>query len=139
MTIIESIKTYFENCDLINKTINVDYLPEEPLEYTIVPVPTKPIIQKYLDGSAKKQYNFLLCSREYFGDDIVQLSRNLAFYENLAKWIEENSYSGNLPTLPENCEALRLTVTNSGYLFNEENDNAQYQIECNLVYFEMKG
>ena len=135
-TIIESIKIFLENCPLINKEINVDYLPEEPLEYSIIPIPTKPVIKSYVDGSTRKQYAFIVCSREYYGDDIKQLLKNVGFYEKLSNWIEDKNKSGDFPLLPDGMEALKLSVVNSGYLYNEEKDNAIYQIECNLIYME---
>ena len=137
-TIIESLKEFFENSDLIDKKINVDFLPEELLEYSIMPIPTKPIIKSYLDGSCKKQYDFIFCSREYYGDDVKQLLSNIEFYENLAKWIESKSRNGELPKLPKGCEPLKLKIVNSGYLYDDEKDNAQYHIECKLIYMERK-
>lgn len=136
MTIIENLKVFFESCPLIQKTLNVDFLSDEPIEYSIYSVPCKPILKSYVDGSVKKQYHFILASREYYGDDVSRLIENIEFYEMLSSWIDEKNKCNELPSLSENQTAIKIEVLNSGYLSNEEKDNAQYQIECRLIYFE---
>ena len=59
--IIEKVREYFIGCPLIDrdKRIRVDYLGVEEVEYTIDSVPVEPIIQKYADGGALKQFVFV--------------------------------------------------------------------------------
>ena len=58
-SIIESIRTFFLTCPFLHDgRVNVDYLGEE-MSYSIDPLPCDPVIQKYVDGGKKKQYQLL--------------------------------------------------------------------------------
>lgn len=64
-SIIESIRTFFLTCPFLHDgRVNVDYLGEE-MSYSIDPLPCDPVIQKYVDGGKKKQYQFAVCASDY--------------------------------------------------------------------------
>ena len=68
-SIIESIRTFFLTCPFLHDgRVNVDYLGEE-MSYSIDPLPCDPVIQKYVDGGKKKQYQFAVCSKEVYDED----------------------------------------------------------------------
>lgn len=136
--IIEKIRKYFLDCPLIDNQsrINVDYLGVDAIEYTIDSVPTDTIIKQYVDGGALKQYVFVFGSREYYGPDTLQNMENSGFYEKFSKWIEEQSNIGELPILSGSKQATKMEVLTSGYLFDTSEDNARYQVQCRLVYYE---
>lgn len=137
--IIEKVREYFLDCPLIDwdKRIRVDYLGVEEVEYTIDSVPVEPIIQKYADGGALKQFVFVFGSREYYGSDEVQNMENSGFYEQFSKWLEEQSNLGVLPKLSGKV-ARRIEATTQGYLFDSSEAMARYQIQCRLTYYEDK-
>lgn len=137
MTIIESLYNYFDKCELIDKNspIGIDLLDEEVKHYCIETVPCKPVIKAYRDGSAMKQYIFIFASREYYGDNLVNLA-NSRFYEELTQWITEQSRLGNLPALPDKCEAQKIDVNSSGYVMDNDTRSARYQIQCRLKYYQ---
>lgn len=139
MSIIKAIYNYFNDCPILNpeSRINIDYLPDEAREYTIDTVPCNPVIKKYIDGSSKRRYLFIFASKEIYGDDFVQNADNLAFYEKLCDYIEEQSNAGILPILTEG-ESQRLEVLSSGYAINSEHQVARYQIQCQLIYLKSK-
>lgn len=136
--IIDSIRKYFLKCPLLDELarLNVDYLGVEPVEYTIDSQPTTPIIKQYTDGGALKQYTFVFGSREYYGADVLQNIENSGFFERFAAWVEEQSKQGNLPELENGKKAISMEVLTSGYLFSANEDNARYQIQCRLIYYE---
>lgn len=138
--IIEAIRDYFLNCPLISSDykINVDYLGVESVEYTIDSVPVEPILKRYADGGALKQYVFVFGSREYYGSDEVQNMENSGFYEQFSKWLEKQSNLGLLPNLSGGKVARRIEATTQGYLFDASESMARYQIQARLLYYEDK-
>lgn len=139
MTIIEALKTYIESCPYLanfEKEINVNYLESEDTSYSIETVPCNPILKKYLDGSCKKQYEFIFCSKESFGQDVLTNIEKSGFYESFSSWIEEQNYLGILPDLGEGKEAIKIKVNTNGYPFQTDIDQARYQIQLNLIYLE---
>ena len=136
--IIDSIRTYFLGCPLLENfaKLNVDFLGIDPTEYTIDSQPTSPVIKRYADGGTLKQYIFVFGSREYYGPDTLQNLENSGFYEQFSDWVEQQSNMGNLPILSENRRPLFMEVLTTGYLFDASEDNARYQIQCRLVYYE---
>lgn len=136
--IIEKIREYFLNCPILDEyaRLNIDFLGVEPTQYTIEGQPVNPVIQKYVDGGALKQYVFIFGSREYYGADVLQNIENSGFFERFAAWVEEQSEKENLPELEGNKQAISMEVLTSGYLFSASEDNARYQIQMRLIYYE---
>lgn len=136
-TIIEALYNYFDKCELLDKNsfIGIDLLDEEVKNYCIETVPCKPILKAYRDGSAMKQYVFNFASREFYGDNLTNIA-NSRFYEELTEWITQQSRAGNLPALPDGCEAQSITVNSSGYVIDNDTKSARYQIQCRLKYFQ---
>lgn len=138
--IIESIRNYFLNCPLISDEyrINVDYLGVDAVEYTIDSVPVEPILKKYADGGALKQYVFVFGSREYYGADTLQNMENSGFYQLFSEWLEEQNNISNLPKLNNGKIAKSIEATTQGYLFDASEDSGKYQIQVRLTYYEDK-
>nr|DAL84490.1 MAG TPA: Minor capsid protein from bacteriophage [Caudoviricetes sp.] len=141
-TIVEGIRDFIKGCPYLNefhKGISVDYLGEKTSSYSIEGIPTQPVIKRYIDGSAEKQYLFVFSSREAYGNDVFQNLENLGFYEHFSKWIEQQSILGNLPNIGEDREAKRIECLTTGYtgeVMDMQMDKCRYQIQCRLVYFE---
>lgn len=140
--IIESIRNYIKTCPYLDefaKGINVDYLAENSTTYSIEEVPCEPITKRYVNGDTVRQYDFIFCSREAYGPDVLQNIENCGFYEDFANWIESQSNIGILPKLSENKEASEIKVTTTGYAFQTDVDKARYQIQLKLIYFQKGG
>lgn len=138
MTIIESLKTYFEqNAPDIN-VLGVDFLGDSIGGMVIEAVPCDPIITEYLDGSTERQFLFVIGGREFYSEDVWQNIENSQVYERLQRWLEQQSRSGVLPQLDDGREAIDLDVTSSAYILeaNEPGSNARYQIQCRLTFFQ---
>lgn len=136
--IINKVREYFLKCPLIDKEsqINVDYLGVDKVQYTIDSVPVEPILKKYVDGGALKQFVFVFGSREYYGSSVLQNMENSGFYQNFSKWIEEQNKKLILPELENGLKSISLEATTQVYLFDSTEDNARYQIQCRLTYYE---
>lgn len=136
--IIDKVREYLMACPILDELskINVDYLGTDAQEYTIDVVPATAVVKQYVDGGALKQFVFIFGSREYYGSDTLQNITNSGFYESFAKWLAAQTKAGNLPTLEDGLEAQSIEALTSGYLFDTTEDNARYQIQARLIYYE---
>lgn len=136
-TIIQSLYDYFAACPLLSDgKINVDYLPETAIEYTIDAITGDPIITRYARGAAMKQYPFAFGSREAYGSNVLQNIANSEFYEDFASWLTAQNKAHKFPALPEGCIPRRIEAQTSGYLFGADTQTARYQIQCRLIYYQ---
>lgn len=136
-SIIEGLADYFLQCPLLNDGVfRVDALGSEPVEYALESAITSPVIQTYIDGSSIRQYQFNFNSREAYSMDRILAIQNESFYEDFCNWVEKQSMIGNLPEMPEGCEAQALTVVAPGYMLDATMENAFYQVQLQLQYFK---
>lgn len=136
-TIIQSLWDYFLACPLMcDRKINVDFLPEKSLEYSIDTTPATEIIKQYVDGSSVRQYLFVIRSVQDYGSDVLQNIANSGFFESLSNWLEEQTRKKNFPTLPSGKEPQKIEAQSTGYLFVSGPDTGKYQIQCRLQYFQ---
>ena len=137
MSIIESLHQYFLDCPLLDgQRINIDFLPADQKEYSIEPTPAEPIVKRYTDGSSIRQYQFIFGSREFYSADILENLSNSSFYEQFSEWLEAQTKTGNLPTLPDGMQAQAIEALTQGYSFYQDTSNARYQIQCKLTYYK---
>ena len=54
-SIIKSLFRWFADCDVleVDNDLNVDYLGEDPEQYSIEVVPCKTVLKQYVDGAVK--------------------------------------------------------------------------------------
>ncbi|MBR6243233.1 MAG: chloramphenicol resistance protein [Ruminococcus sp.] len=136
-TIAESIREYIlQFPELKDGCLLVDFMGNEPVEYTIETVPCDPVVKKYTDGSCMKQFLFIFASREFYSESIAVNLGNLEFYEHFEDWIKEQNDNGELPELSGNREAVSIEVTTRGYAFEADTNTARYQIQLRLIYEE---
>jgi len=136
-SIIEGLADYFLRCPLLKDGVfRVDALGSEPVEYALESAITSPVVRTYVDGSSIRQYQFNFNSREAYSMDRILAIQNENFYENFCSWVEEQSMIGNLPEMPEGCEAQALTVLAPGFMMDATMENAFYQVQLRLQYFK---
>lgn len=136
-SIMGAVRDFLGGCPLFDgNTLRVNFLGEEPQEYTLEDVPATPILKKYQDGSSVRQALFILASRELYSRDAVENLKASGFYEQLADWLDAQNFQGNLPKLPEGMAARKIEATTSGYCIAADiQQSAQrYQIQLRLVY-----
>lgn len=135
--IIDSIRDFIKECPYIDdfhKGINIDYLNEDATSYSIISVPSDPILKKYINGDTERQLLFVFASREYYSNEVFQNLENIGFYEKFSEWMEHQSSIGVLPILDEGKISKKLEAITTGYAFDSEMDKCQYQIQCRLLY-----
>lgn len=136
-TVIQSLWDYFLTCPLMgDRKINVDFLPEKSLEYSIDTTPATEIVKQYVDGSSVRQYLFVIRSVQDYGSDVLQNIANSGFFESLSNWLEEQTRKKNFPAIPSGKEPQKIEAQSTGYLFVSGPDTGKYQIQCRLQYFQ---
>lgn len=136
MSIIESLRTFFTTCPLLDEAgkIGVDYLGDEPVEYVIEAVPCAPVLTQYTDGGSKRQFLFVFASRAAYGSDALNNMVNCGFYEAFADWLEAQNRRNHFPDLPDGKIPVAIKPLTCGYLFDAGPDTGRYQIQCQLIY-----
>ena len=128
---ISAIREYIAQCPYLNEDgrLNIEYLGNEAVEYTIEETPSARIISTNIDGSTTRQLTFTFASREWYSKEIIQNIQNSNFYKNFAEWLDEQTKAGNKV-------ATKIEAVSSGYLFNTNSglETARYQIQCKLTY-----
>ncbi len=138
-TIIQSLRDYFLTCPLMDGTrINVDYLPDEGMEYSIDTTPATEVVKTYTNGDTLRQYLFIIGSVNDYGSDVLQNIANSGFYEQLADWLEEQDDKENFPVLPKGMTPTLIKAQSTGYLFTTSPNSGKYQIQCKLNYIQRK-
>lgn len=135
-SIIESLRKFMIKCPLLesDRRVNVNYVGES-MEYSIDPLPSDPIIKRYVDGGAVKQFQFAFTSREAYDEDARINIENSGFYQHFEEWLEEQNARGRMPKLTNKTQkAQKFETLNSGFLYDAENSSGQYRIECRLIY-----
>ncbi len=134
--IIENLRSYLKKCPLLKKDkINVNYLGDEPVAYSIETVPASPIVKRYTDGGTLRQYLFVFSSREAYDENALCNMNVAQFFEDFENWICEQDANKNYPDLKDDkIKVTRLEVTTGGYLFDEEGTTAKFQVQLKLTY-----
>lgn len=139
---INAIRNYLLTYDYFEKNdsfINVNFLDVDIGSFSLVPVPTQPLIKKYIDGSSIKQFEFALTSKNTFSEDYAKNIENCGFYLDFENWIDKNNDLGIYPELPEGMEARKIETTTNGILINNETSECIYEITLKLKYFQKIG
>lgn len=136
MTLIEAVREHLKTCPLLAEgRLNVDFLPPDEGSYSVEATPANPLIQRYIDGSSKRQFVFVLASTEFYGENIRQNLDNIGFYQSFTDWLEE----APLPPIDDGKTAQKMEALTSGYAFLTDTDKARYQIECRLIYHQRRN
>lgn len=139
MKLIEAIRKYISELDCMatfDNAININYLSGEIDSFSIEEVPTEPVLKRYVNGSSIRQLQFVFCSREPYGAEILQNIENSSFYEDFANEIEEKNDKDILPELENGLEARSIEVRSTGYTVDVTEDTSMYQINLNLKYYK---
>lgn len=132
--LIDNIRKFILTCSFLQDgRVNVDYIGEE-MGYSIDPLPCDPIVQRYTDGGAKKQFQFAFTSQEEYDQDSRINIENSGFFQMFDEWLEKQSFNENFPELGKGKNPISMETLNSGYLYDVNGVNAKYRIECRLIY-----
>ncbi len=130
---IEKIRQYLIDNRIIDDDcrINVDFLGENPTEFAIIPIAVDPILERYVDGTSLRQYQFQLISCNDYGADVMQNIDNSTFYEQLYNLIDENN---NKNILPKIDGIVSIECLNNGAILDATTNTARYSIQMKITY-----
>lgn len=136
--IIESIRDFIAQCPFLDEyaSLLVDRLEDDVSAYSIEPVPCKPIVKTYLDGTTLRRYEFHLASREAYTQEVLDQINNSAFYERFAQWLELCSRRNILPALNGERLSTKIEALTPGYIATADETKARYVIQCALTYMQ---
>ena len=138
-SLIDSVRTFLCGCPYLKGgAFHVDYLGANPTEYSVDTLPADPVIKKYVDGSSVRQFVFAFGSVESYGSDVDTNLGNSGFYEKFCAWVDEKNRSKEFPVLDEDKTPIEIQAQGAGYLLENTENAARYQVQCRLVY-QQKG
>lgn len=114
-----------------NRPVWVEMLGEEPLSYTVFLVPGKRV-QEDIIGKKTVSYPFGFGAVEVIADNSALLAAE--FYEEFADWLDEQTESGNLPTLDTGKTALSIEALDTATIIERAEKTGVFQILCRLIY-----
>lgn len=133
---LDEIKQYIKKCPFLkNGKINVNYLSEKAVRYSVEAVPCRPIIRQYVDGGSLRQYIFVFASREFYDEEVLENMKTAKFYEDFSDWLETMSEKNILPEI-DGCTATRVETLSTGYVYDASERNARFQVQCRLIYYK---
>lgn len=138
-SMIEAIRSYIQSCPAIQESshrVNVDWLDKKAKSLAIETTPMQPIVKSYINGDAIKQFGFIIATRSAYSQDLQQNTANVALFEAIAKWLKQQSISGNLPDLGDGKQVQKIEALTDGYAYQTDIDTARYQMQCRVVYYE---
>ena len=114
-----------------NRPVWVEMLGEEPLSYTVFLVPGKQV-QEDIIGNKTVSYPFGFGAVEVIADNSALLAAE--FYEAFADWLDEQTESGNLPTLDTGKTAISIEALDTATIIERAEKTGVFQILCKLIY-----
>lgn len=138
MSVLSAVKEYFQtyiDANIPDKPLWVNYLENEPVSFSIVPLGGSRKVSEYISGnSGEREFIFALQSSQFTADDADRVG-NIELFETLAEWLDDQSEVGNLPSLPSGFTALAIEAVSYGYLFEQgPSRTGVYQMPCRLEY-----
>ena len=134
--VIEYIRDVIKECPLLEeeRRVNVDYVGES-MSYSIDALPCDPILERYVDGGQKKQFQFAFTSKEEYDQDARVNIENSGFFEKFEEWLQNlGNWKNPLPNMESKKIPIRFETLNKGYLYDVEEVYARYRIECRFIY-----
>ena len=134
-SITQGLKTFLETYTPLSGGVYVEFVGEQPTEYSVVMLPELEKIEEWIVSGGIYGRHFLLNMRAATNEDADRLINN-GFYEDFAEWLRAQSDAGTLPTLPTGYTAQSIEALSNGFLMesSEVLSTAVYSINCRLVY-----
>lgn len=135
----EQLRAWFRGCPALmeGSRFNVDYLPENPTEYSLYSVPSPIRTRENVLGEEipldEQSVEWIFASRESYGPDVEQNLANLGFYDEVALWIIQQNAIRNFPIINEG-KVKSIMPTLTAYPVQPGSDAARYQIQIRIKY-----
>ena len=129
---MELIKEFIETCPYLKKgKVNVDYLKDKPLSYSIDETPVDPVLQNFSDGGRRLQIQFDFSVQANFS--VLENIKNSKFCDDFTDWIYEQNKQENLPKIDG---AVWIKCLGRGTILQTTDSTAIYVIPIQVAYEE---
>lgn len=129
---MELIKEFIESCPYLNKgKVNVDYIKNKPLSYSIDETPIDPVLQNFSDGGRRLQIQFDFSVQANFS--ALENIKNTKFCDDFTDWIYEQNKNENLPKIDG---AVWIKCLGRGTILQTTETTAIYVIPMQVAYEE---
>lgn len=129
---MELIKEFIETCPYLKKgKVNVDYLKDKPLSYSIDETPVDPVLQNFSDGGRRLQIQFDFSVQANFS--ALENIKNSKFCDDFTDWMYEQNKQENLPKIDG---AVWIKCLGRGTILQTTDSTAIYVIPMQLAYEE---
>lgn len=128
MGIIVEIKQSLEQ-------VNVDFLSNEPDNYSIDKIPVVPQIDNWIIGPQLKREVYNFRSRMNYSADVISNLENIGFYELFARIIENKNNQNELPDIDGIQE---ISCLNAGTMARANTNTAEFDIQVEIQFREVE-
>lgn len=101
-------------------------------------VPSESVVEEYIDGSEKRNYNCALTRFQPFSSDPNDMANitTVTDLEELCDWVREQVEDGDLPEFPTGSTVtdIRVLPNESGYMVATDFTVAKYMIQFQVEY-----
>jgi len=136
---VEHLRHWLRQCPVLSagNHFRVDYMAEEPVEYSLISVPSSIAYRKNVLGEDVPQdnqtVNFIFATRETWGGDEAQNIENFGFYQDIIAWIVDRNNAHDFPRINDGV-VTAIKPTLSQYVSAPGTDSARYQIQIAVDY-----
>ncbi len=137
MSIAAALHDYLQGyAPLTEERLDIDFLGADAGAFSLEVTDGGEWVRRYIDGSGEKTLRFVLAHRAGFDQSLAGQAGPLAFYEDFAAWLDNQTEHGSLPDLGETRTAVKLESLSGGYVLSQGTHTARYQIQCQLTYIQ---
>jgi len=137
VSILKSLQSFLEGYGKMDLVVLTDQTTEQPSSYAIAPSGNSKITEDIL-GNRSYQNSYIFYAKELAASE-VDRQDTYDFLEDFSDWLEEQSDTGNLPSLPGNYQVESLEVSNAMLFDIEENGCGIYQIQLQFIFTKRRG
>lgn len=135
MTKHDAVWEWIQGCPLIGDLFfNASRAEDGNTQLT----PSETIVEEYIDGSSKRNYNCSLTRFIDFSTDPNDEYNVLALnnFEEIGEWAEEQMEIGNIPEFPDGCTVtdIRVLPNESGWMTAQDMMIAKFMIQFQIEY-----
>lgn len=124
MNIISSLNEQY-------KQLNVNFLSNEPDNYSLDKIPTESIVESWIIGDILYKDIYSFRSRMNYSADVITNIENIGFYETFEKIIYNNNENNILPDI-ERIESIKCL--NCGTMRNANTNTSEFDIQIQIIY-----
>lgn len=137
--ILQALMDWLQGCPLIEGyAFQCDRLGISPLSLSLEMTPGEPITKRYLNGTTVRTKQFVVATREAYGEDVLTNLDNSGFWDEFTDWVEEQNRTRNYPDLGDGKTPLSVHISTGGYLYEADFQTARYQAQFTMTY-EQEG